>query len=1075
MNEITLYFSSNHETPYYPVSGSVFTDEFNETLGSATIVLDNISHSDRLTNLESYEYVEILKSNDNGEEVSFMLVDNFVEKIQNIVDDVEKTIYHYDISLMSETKLLEKIQLPNLAITHSLVNGQKTIYDYIIQYMTLYNPKVKMITGENTWEYTGFIKIDNEKLKNRFGNTKCADLSLSKPTLRQLLTSLMIQEKCIPIIKNRTLDFIDFTEKPTIFEKDETINFIVKSQASDSFINTIVSTDSQVLSSDNYVLSETIGFRDKNSVLLKQKENLKLETRFPIYNVKEFKLNLQASTTLNYEPINTVDMFHGSGESYESFYPVIKISTPTLNGNNVIFSVEYLTRKYTSSNTTTRTHECTIRNAKFVITQKKTHQINRNIYTWYEKIGETTAFANGITLPIPSISSDTSVKTYIYSDGTMGSSETITASPQGIYYHLDLNILISPIAGLTSNDIYIWLQNDLVDNVTQEKFTQFVPLNNGNYTQSFTQSVIGYLNKIDITPLIVENAKRQLLDTNFDTMPANGTIENLTKWIYGTVGYTIGSKEISGFSQTYNKAVAWWSNDYTYIENIMNFLKNNDYLKGDDVNITSVENFLGGMPYEYNTYKRVVWTPLYNSENFGDLYFDIKYQPINSYNLKYVKTDRDLPLLIEQLDSASNGLVDFERNSANEQEKVNRLGNGIISINQVTSDVTKIKPLNSAYDDYIIFKRVMAVENNYYQVNYYGSKNYVMQNYFTSITTKYRAYEYVDYNQSVTRKENDTIFVLISRNKITNGDKKIKLRNNNAVSLFASGLRFDITNTNKIIYSYEKDSANAFKNDISVIHADNMMAFIYENYDNVSSGLFLRSLAPDNSLGGIVQEWIILASDYFESHEVGYLSYIPFYETPFYFMKTPLITDLNYEQYIQFNLVDDNTSESLKKTYYKDNAEIINQSLQFIYYTDDESIKWTELFIANNKFVSDGESMINGIVDISNKDFSLSKENNKIGTKISAINYFKIKDYITFNNDNFVVNWASINLLLPQLTQFKFVHTNSDGSWSDVIGFKKIENKSIVTYYVSLNDTKTLKAFNEDLDGLIFLDNQELQ
>ena len=271
MNEITLYFSSNHETPYYPVSGSVFTDEFNETLGSATIVLDNISHSDRLTNLESYEYVEILKSNDNGEEVSFMLVDNFVEKIQNIVDDVEKTIYHYDISLMSETKLLEKIQLPNLAITHSLVNGQKTIYDYIIQYMTLYNPKVKMITGENTWEYTGFIKIDNEKLKNRFGNTKCADLSLSKPTLRQLLTSLMIQEKCIPIIKNRTLDFIDFTEKPTIFEKDETINFIVKSQASDSFINTIVSTDSQVLSSDNYVLSETIGFRDKNSVLLKQK------------------------------------------------------------------------------------------------------------------------------------------------------------------------------------------------------------------------------------------------------------------------------------------------------------------------------------------------------------------------------------------------------------------------------------------------------------------------------------------------------------------------------------------------------------------------------------------------------------------------------------------------------------------------------------------------------------------------------------------------------------------------------------------------------------------------------------
>lgn len=124
-------FSSDIDKTYDIAIGSTITDCFNEELDSAKIIITHIPKANRLTNLKCYEYVYIydLDSGFNR----YFLVDNYVENIQNVYE----LYYEYTISLMSETKMLEKIQLPNRVITHSLVSGQKTVREILYEFCSL--------------------------------------------------------------------------------------------------------------------------------------------------------------------------------------------------------------------------------------------------------------------------------------------------------------------------------------------------------------------------------------------------------------------------------------------------------------------------------------------------------------------------------------------------------------------------------------------------------------------------------------------------------------------------------------------------------------------------------------------------------------------------------------------------------------------------------------------------------------------------------------------------------------------------------------------------------------------------
>ena len=180
---IKASFSSSlggDETPfkeYEVVVGSTFTDVFNEELDSGTILLAHVPLQDRLTNIKPYDFVRVWDENsfysyftDTYAFEHVYLVDNYYEKEERIT---ENRLFSYTIKLMSLTKLLEKIQCPNLTITHDIKNGvinKKTIFQKICEYMELYVPKIKKLymNGDTEcWRYEPLIENPGRMMISR--------------------------------------------------------------------------------------------------------------------------------------------------------------------------------------------------------------------------------------------------------------------------------------------------------------------------------------------------------------------------------------------------------------------------------------------------------------------------------------------------------------------------------------------------------------------------------------------------------------------------------------------------------------------------------------------------------------------------------------------------------------------------------------------------------------------------------------------------------------------------------------------------------------------------------------------
>ena len=128
-----------------------------------------------------------------------LLVDQFTEENINLTGK----IYKYKIELMSETKKLETIQLPNVSITQPLNAKKKiSVYDYLCRFVDMYSPVFKMATDEKnkTWNYQKKYTV-SPTLKSVFGNVYAPDFSLNNPTLKDVLTQLMLTKDRIPYVK----------------------------------------------------------------------------------------------------------------------------------------------------------------------------------------------------------------------------------------------------------------------------------------------------------------------------------------------------------------------------------------------------------------------------------------------------------------------------------------------------------------------------------------------------------------------------------------------------------------------------------------------------------------------------------------------------------------------------------------------------------------------------------------------------------------------------------------------------------------------------------------------------------
>lgn len=813
----------------FPMSG-----EFSETLDSASVVLPHVTEADRLTDLEPYQeaMVEI-----HWRDPLTYLVDSFTEELEDARDG--ERYYTYTIELMSETKYLEKIQLPNLSITHSLVTGQKSIRHYIELYVAQYSPKIKMLQADGTFADAPLLTLDPNADWSRM-DSPCADLAMSKPTLRQALTSLMIQVGCIPTVNNRRVGFLDFRAAQSEFKAPAGTWVATRSMASDSYVNTLVAEASNVVDADGASVSEELCFRDRDNVLLKQRENLFLETRFPIYSVKKLVMNAFVTGEKQINPTGVY--WQGVGNKRKTTATnangirgglLLKISTDSGIALKILpFSTQ---SPYGSKvNGTLRVRASILRpKAGGGYSSAATREFEQTL-SWAYDYQQTVSSA-GISVPL-----------FQSAQRLDGDQIAVTAMFDG-----DAGDGIESMA-FDGEPIFV------------ADGSAFIAV--GSYpTTSYQSSENGngwYLASVDITPLCVESSKRSQLNVDFLNMPKWGTVKEMSNWLYATVGYSIGSNRIEGFSSTYSSTTGWWEESKTYIENLSSSIE----FPTAPIREYWGDPFVAGSATGLLSHDISVPNPFFDKptkNSFSVLFFDLEYVPLAEAKIAFTKDEADLP--ISQLDSADSGVSAIDSLSAKEADSVARFGNDVLAIHQRASSWGEVQPLNSLIDGHTVFKRTVKVGRNSLDVSYFASKNRVMKNYFASIVTKYRAYENVGYSQAVTRRELLWEGLMISKNGIVKSGEALSFKSGGTLAFVDSLLGGE--SSKPIENAGEEEVLGPslsilYKGEVLAACSGQSATLCYSQFDNASNGIYVDGgyLDPTGKyytdpIGGLPQKW----------------------------------------------------------------------------------------------------------------------------------------------------------------------------------------------------------------------------
>lgn len=862
-NVIKIAFEKLPTNKYECVLNVPYSDEYSETLDSMSVV---IKHIDFKLDINPFDVVYIYRGVVSDGTIQNPTYTDIKWK-EMLVDSVsmlrkrygKNTYYEYTLKLMSETKWLEKIQLPNRSFTHALGGKLRDAYETIEDLMT-YVPKVIRDNKEQP-----LITI-SEAVSIQFLGLGMKDMSLSKPTLRQALTAVMSQFGCIPVVNNKQLGFINFNRSQGNITKEQVDSMDSESysNSSDSYVNTLMTDVSQVLGDDkSLVVERGVGFRDRDTGLIKQQENLKLLTTYPIYKVKNLTINMNFSTY----PCIVVKV----NNIADADYFVLNHTNPEGDFNPVHISEninEYVVKVYCAGYQRIVFSDWTF---------KILEVINPSTDGFACEGFKTSSMRTGTSQPAESQWEHGTVYTFTIPKSNM-------VRPDGTVAYL----FIANIED--ENKHIVW------NTYVEERGNSTV------ITGMYKEMDIGIVYRkvsVDITSLVKTAQERKLLSYDYTTNEfknGQGNMAVYSKYYYTTVQYKLGSNEISGWSDKYTEAQGWWGVNKTTIENIVNkSFYDNEFFQKRYGNIFSDEDTLPYpqwfYSYQYvdgngnkhpvavkNIYSYGWVDDMLGSYNYPSrISFDISYQPLNDLNIATVKGGFDYPLA--QLDSRDNGLVDFGNFKKVEQDKLDRLGNGVhilskryFAENDTIDLENSLIKLGAVYRDTgeVVFKRTISFKNNYIDIAYYLCKDYVIANYSTSITTKYRAYQYVDYSSSTFRNENRISYFTIS-NAYTNVDYEEKnvlgdvekywggvaTMGDNNLDMLSSGMIFAPflynNNVRSMNMGYRRVKSTAYSNNDAIVSYsvfqqatshylyDYGLVVSFKYWDTVSPGIMLES------------------------------------------------------------------------------------------------------------------------------------------------------------------------------------------------------------------------------------------
>ena len=992
----------NNTSAYDLVVGSVFKEELNETLDSGSIIISNVEPSRKLE-LEPYQYVYIYDIESDFEK--YFLVDNFIENYVNL----DTPYYEYTIALMSETKLLEKIQLPNRTIRNPLKAPQLKVNELIGQFCKLYIPSVKYFNKDsNTWSYQQIIDYQSVIDVNSIFNVDCPDMEFNHPTLRQVLTSLMQVVGCLPRIVNHKLTYVNLRLKPTEFVIPNGRKYIVStSNSSDSYNTSIQTLGENIVGENNIVKNETLGFRDVENVFLKHTENLKLTTEFPIKEIKSLKMNVPVNFYFGMGVIHLGDTFISNNFVYDNNLTKTKIGFEIYYSSDLGNDIEL---RYCF---------------------EKVSYLNNNFgKVIYQVLTRSEIYEETATKSIVN-------ESYVYSN-TLKDNQ-------------DYNLIVIELR--KGNDYGYYLIS--VDNV----YHFYMPT----------------LYIVDLTSLVFETQARKLLRTDLTYSPE--TIEDMAKYYYTTLEYTYGNNDISGFSQQYDYVEWYGKYQNILISNIATIYKSNlDYL--GELEDRIIKYYFTLTPNNKTKFRidRTDYNIVDNVLNislspYSAYTFNITYIPFNNVNLKFDKS-KDIPLPLTQLDNQESAIPSLTAFALREQEKVERIGNNVVKINASNiTNLSEINALNTKYNDSIIFSKEIAYYEDFCNVNYIATKDYVLKNYFTNIQTKYRAYRYVEYANTVLRIENRKYYVYLNTRSFNGSDTlgvgnliDKQNRKKKINDYFLGNLVNQETIFDTLDYNIKATTDNKmFRNDLSIIKFNNNIALNYRDFDSVSGGIGIENPATVKNLGGYIQKWYIRDGLNYNTYNGTYFvdfSFIPNFGTELenlflteenllaYYnkqLKLPLVVndDFNPTTYTgkMIYICESRTSSlplfSQNAPYYKAQDEVLGETIQFEYLSASEDLILGTHFVDYDRFIASAKL---GYIEVS-EDFNYDFE--KVYTKTNE----------TIKN----IRRNTINALVIALTTELNYIIVAYNDTSYVILAKG--NSNIVVINASISDTKSLYCY----------------
>lgn len=326
---------------YDILQGATFAEEFNETLDSGSIVISGV---EKINDLLPYDDVYIYSFDDpnyefqgypfdtNNPQPKFykhLLVDQFTEEVLRLGDELGAGTYKYKIELMSETKKLETIQLPNISITQPIKGTKTSVWEYVQNFIYIYSPQYKKrvvsIGGKVSWVYTRKYKLDT-KLKSIFENIFAPDFVLNAPSLRALLSKFFLVKDIIPYVKDDVIYGMDISKRNGKFNADKRyVNIITGTRTSDNHCDNLRRNYSDALVQDRTCRSvEYVGFRNSDNALMTI-SNMRLELGMPIYKIRKIYLCYYKDIKVTYP--NTSGVEDGVMLCKQDITKLVKLNT----------------------------------------------------------------------------------------------------------------------------------------------------------------------------------------------------------------------------------------------------------------------------------------------------------------------------------------------------------------------------------------------------------------------------------------------------------------------------------------------------------------------------------------------------------------------------------------------------------------------------------------------------------------------------------------------------------------------------------------------------------------------------